>query len=114
MRVLGFSKRWQKLSNPEFSTFRFPRRDRDWKVGEIVQIVYKPRSKEHEVLQVAIIIGKEPKQLADITREEAIADGFNSRTELRQWMTKTYGRTDRIASNEPMNKLTLIGLSTAP
>lgn len=45
MRILGFSKHWAKLDNPEFTTFRFPRKDKDWQIGETVKIVIKPRSK---------------------------------------------------------------------
>ena len=64
MRVLGFSKKWTKLNNPIiFTTFRFPRKDRDWEAEEIVQVVYKPRSKDREVLGIARIIRKEKKDL---------------------------------------------------
>jgi len=51
MRILGVSKKWDKLKNEMlFTTFRFPRKDRDWAVEEVVQLVYKPRSKEREIL----------------------------------------------------------------
>jgi len=30
MRILGFSKKWDKLKDPEFTTFRFERKDKDW------------------------------------------------------------------------------------
>jgi len=116
MRILGFSKRWRKLSDPEFTTFRFPRKDKDWRIGEQVQIVYKPRSKERELLGVAEItnlysIRIFPEPIPDpicpigaITEREAIADGFASLKAMQLWMWDRYKR--RVV-NEPMNKLTL-------
>ena len=59
MRILGFSRKWDKLKNDTFTTFRFERRDADWTVGEVVQVVYKPRTKGREILGVATIIGKD-------------------------------------------------------
>ena len=97
MRILGFSKKWDKLNKQwferdrhTFTTFRFPRRDKDWEIEELVQIVYKPRSKEREPLGIARIIRKQEKDLrkkyygfgdickdADvITPSEAYEDGF--------------------------------------
>ena len=71
MRILGFSKKYGKLSKPwyardihTFTTFRYPRRDRDWEVEEIVQVVYKPRSKEREPLGIARIIRIQPKDMS--------------------------------------------------
>lgn len=120
MRILGFSKKeWinyltgsLKLGEDEFTTFRFPRRDRDWEVGELVQVIYKPRRKGGgEKLGVAEIIGKELKRWTEtiskgefISTNEALADGFLGIFPMYFWMEKTYG--DRIL-NEPMNKLTL-------
>lgn len=64
MRILGFSQKWHKLNNGIlFTTFRFPRKDKDWEIEEVVQIVYKPRSKQREPLGIARIIRKEPKDL---------------------------------------------------
>ena len=100
MRVLGFSKKWDKLSGIEFTTFRFPRKDRDWSVGEEVQIVFKPRSKEREQLGTARIISKEFRYPLAITEEEAIKDGFNNALEMWVWLKKPKNDT-------PMNKLTL-------
>jgi hypothetical protein len=121
MRILGFQKRWDKLRKSwEFITFRYPRRDKDWEVGEVVKVVVKPRSKNKEVLGVAKIIGKEaramplPNEQFDyyacpplVTEQEAIADGFKSRDDMCEWLTQTYGHDDRWVFNEPMNKLTL-------
>jgi len=71
MRILGFSKKWDKLNKQwfardlhTFTTFRYPRRDRDWEVEEVVQVVYKPRSKEREPLGIARIIRKQPKDMS--------------------------------------------------
>lgn len=101
MRILGFSKKWGKLNKQwfepnlqTFTTFRFPRKDRDWDIEEQVQVVYKPRSKDRESLGIARIIRKQekdvkknwsyyprpssPNTLDMITPEEAKEDGFTS------------------------------------
>lgn len=111
MRILGFSEMWPKLLQGEFTTFRFPRKDKDWYVGEEVQIVYKPRSKEREMLGVAVVIGRARRQMLypvavlNVYLEEAIADGFNNSEEMEHWLIKTYG--EKRLTAEPMNKLTL-------
>ena len=102
MRILSFSKRWQKLSNPVFTTFRFPRRDEDWQVGEMVQVYYKNRTPQRERLGEAKIINKELRKIATVTEQEAIADGFANLFEMNTWFRKT----QRIFE-EPINKLTL-------
>ncbi|KKN74755.1 hypothetical protein LCGC14_0387970 [marine sediment metagenome] len=100
MRILGFSKKWPKLNDIEFTTFRFTRKDRDWLAGENVQIVYKPRSKEREILGVARIKEKEFLKVWDITEYEAVVDGFNNALEMWQWLGKPKGY-------KRINKLTL-------
>ena len=109
MRILGFSKRWQKLSNIEFTTFRFPRKDRDWEAGEKVQIVFKPRSKEREEWGIARINDKEFMRVRDITEYEAVWDGFNSAFDMWLWLKRTYGQ--EIGMNSELNKLTLRWIS---
>lgn len=110
MRILGFSKRWQKLSNSEFTTFRFARRDRDWQVGEVVRVVFRPRSKHSEVLGIAKVVAKEPRDVngdklifPPVTEAEAQADGFPNTKDMKAWIEKVHGR-ERLLS-EPMNKL---------
>jgi len=115
MRILGFSKKWQKLSNLEFTTFRFTRRGRDWEVGELVQVVFTPRSKGGgERLGMAEIIDKQPRNVAPdwgspdtamVSNDEAIADGFMNWGDMFDWLCKTHDM-HRLAT-EPMNKLTL-------
>lgn len=122
MRILGFSKKWPKLQLAEFTTFRFRRRDRDWEVGELVQIVYKPRRKGGgEFLGIAQVLSSETrwvlnaeddelKYYADyfevkaVTEEEAIADGFKDRADMVAWIGKAHRLRNVL---EPMNKLTL-------
>ena len=115
MRILGFSKKWAKLGHKEFSTFRFPRRDRDWEIGEQVQIVIKPRHKDRQILGIAEIINKElrspdaefpRRDYLTISDEEARIDGFEDYEDMWHWILSTYGAGDRLMS-EPMNKLTL-------
>ena len=125
MRILGFSRKWGKLRNNTFTTFRFSRRDRDWQVAEVVQVVYKPRSKEREILGTAQIITKEPRymfrlggKLAEpkVTNAEANEDGFSDGIDrygnrksgyyfMWEWLFDTYGGQRLI--DEPMNKLLL-------
>ena len=98
MRIIGFSKKWGKLDKKwyepnllTFTTFRYPRKDRDWEIEEVVQVVFKPRSKEREVLGIARIIRIEVKDFGEkshniqkdtpgsfITFEEATEDGFTT------------------------------------
>jgi len=103
MRILGYSRKWDKLQKPIHTTFRYPRRDRDWAIGERVQIVYKPRSKDREVLQIATIIKKESKQLSDITHNEAVEDGFINLYAMFEFL----GKNRSSDFHRPINKLTL-------
>ena len=116
MRILGFQKMdWRnkvnstdKLCNPEFTTFRLTRKDRDWGLGEVVQVVFKPRSKERKVLGEAVIIKVDPKEHFGlyenrITDVEARADGFNKGYELESFLFYRPGDRDR----KTANKLTL-------
>ena len=111
MRILGYSKRWDKLQKPVHTTFRFPRKDKDWFDGEIVQEVYKPRSKEREILQIATIIRKESKFLADITHEEAVEDGFINLYAMFEWLGMAHKGGDMF---RPINKLTLKAFPCTP
>ena len=111
MRILGVTEKWGKLKNPSWPTFRLPRRDTDWWVGEVVQVVYKPRSKKREVLGVAKIVEKTPKHFWGpsvrgniIHVNEAIEDGFKNLQEMQAWFLKTHGSRVR---QEPLNKLTV-------
>ena len=131
MRELGFSKMWDKLNNEIlFTTFRFPRKDKDWQIEEGVKIVYKPRSKEREVLGIARIIRKQPKDLNKrwsyyasfsqpntpdmITPSEADEDGFTGMhgggdtEKMRRFFIDTYGYSK---CKEPINRLTLYWVS---
>jgi len=125
MRVMGFSKKWDKLNQPEFTTFRFPRKDKDWQIGEQVQVVYKPRSKDREVLGIAEIKNSEPrspvklapiKGLPPISDTEAEIDGFKGKNNrygvwvspyfiMWEWLWEVYGV--RRLMSEHLNKLTL-------
>ena len=120
MRIVGFCEKWDKLQQDEFTTFRFTRKDKDWQVGEIVKVVYNPRSKSNDTLGIAEIISKEPRDMlrlrgeeiaAKITDEEVRVDGFDSIGTkpayyvMWEWLFDTYGY-ERLAK-EPMNKLTL-------
>lgn len=125
MRILGFSKKWNKLQEPVFTTFRFKRKGKDWQLGEVVKVVYHPRNKDHQLLGTAQIIGKEPRAMAwlsdrtgriPITNEEAVLDGFEDTTrdlayfEMWKFLYDNYG-FERLCS-EPMNKITLRWVSS--
>ena len=120
MRILGFSKKWDKLEQDEFTTFRFPRRDKDWYIGEKVQVKIKPRQKGGGVfVGIALIIDKRLRRIdrfrgvatipymGFLTEEEVVRDGFQNAKDMLDWLQKSYGNDDRWVFSEPMNKLTL-------
>lgn len=111
MRILGVSASWPKLKQKRWTTFRLRRRDKDWHEGEVVQIVYRPRSKQREVLGIAKIVSKELRHFWGMLKEgepianyEAVEDGFGDVRAMWLWMKKAH--RDRIYT-EPVNKLTL-------
>jgi len=114
MRILGYSEKWPKLDKPIHTTFRFPRKDKDWEVGEIVQEVYRHRSKAREVLGTAVILNKEKRYMAfwneklgypHPTEREVKDDGFSDILSMWHWLGKAHGFHRLV--QEPMNKLTL-------
>jgi len=121
MRILGFAGKWPKLDQHEFTTFRIPREDKEWHEGEVVQAVFKPRSKNREILGTARIVSVGPRTLSSldtsyygpvVTEEEAMQDGFDSLKEMRIWLLYTCdrlkpARSFAIYGLEPINKLTL-------
>lgn len=118
MRILPVSQEWPKLhlelpteARPWWTTFRLRRQDKDWELGEVVQVVLHPRSKQRKILGIAKIINKEPRYLCPLSYQEntlslaeAIEDGFQNLPEMKLWMIKAHGH--RIEA-EPLNKLTL-------
>jgi len=112
MRILGVSKKWDKLKESDWTTFRFARKDKDWHVGEVVQVVYKPRSKDREILGIAKIAKKGQRHfgIANVydsrymALPEVQADGFKTYGDMSLWFREQYGA--RIFS-EPINRLTL-------
>jgi len=111
MRILSFTEKWQKLDDDVFTTFRYPRADKDWYVGEEVQVWFKQRSPLREKIGIAVIIGKERRALNEYHRgcvplttdKEAQDDGFENRIGMKLFMIKRYG-LDYISL---FNKLTL-------
>lgn len=55
MRIISFSRMWDKLQDDEFTTFRFPRKDKDWYKNEKVQVYYKNRSPHRQSLVKPIV-----------------------------------------------------------
>jgi hypothetical protein len=112
MRIISFTKHWDKLKNLTFSTYRYPY----WQEGWDVQVFYKNRNpKERQKLGEAKIIKVETVELDPtytyrlekpvrfITKQEAIEDGFDSITDMLKWLRKLYG-LDFISK---MDKITL-------
>ncbi len=101
MRILSFCKKWDKLNKDEFTTFRYPRADKNWYVGEMVQVFYKNRSPNREYLFNAQIIDIQTRELDPhfakrqqiplLTDKEANEDGFPSRIDMAEYMAKQYG-----------------------
>ena len=109
MRIMGFAVKWPKLRRPIFTTFRLPRKDKDWYIGERVQIVYHPRSKDREILGEAVIVNVEarsfnPAMAPKITNDEAIADGFDNTNAMWVWLEKAHGH---FYASTVFNKITL-------
>ena len=109
MRIIGFSTKWAKLSKPitkPFTTFRFPWSNGfEFQIGDKVQLVFKPRSKDREVLGIAEIVGKEERYFLDITNLEAIEDGFENWLEMSGWLQTQYSWATLV--DKPMIKYTL-------
>lgn len=104
MREMSFSQLWPKLAQDKFTTFRLPRRDKDWEVGEQVRIMFKGRTKMRSILGSAKIIGKAPRavplafrwvdlnnvrqtEVPPVTVAEARQDGFGSVKDMAIWVT---------------------------
>ena len=109
MRIMGFSVMWAKLNQPEFTTFRFPRKDTDWHIGERVQVVYRPRTKGRKPLFIADIANVETKAFDPafapmITNDEAKDDGFDGVVVMLAWLLKTHGH---FSASQILNKITL-------
>jgi hypothetical protein len=118
---------WTKLAKPEFTTFRFRRRDLDYQVGERLSIYYRPRRKgggvelgDAEVKKIEprwVIDPLEESILVDMVRDteydetpivsdnEARLDGFSDRSDMIRFMRRSYPGSRRFV--EPMNRLTL-------
>ena len=103
MRILGFSKKWDKLNHDTFTTFRYPRKDTDrgfdWHEAETLKIVFQPRH-QNEYLVIAMIMSKDMKRVYQITHEEAVADGFANYAEMMAFLKAG-------EPNIKINKLTL-------
>ena len=82
MRILSFSQKWDKLKQSVFTTFRYPRADKDWFVGEHVQVYHKNRSPNREKLGIAEIVNITSRHLDTLTHDEAVRDGFKSTIEM--------------------------------
>ena len=122
MRILGFSKvDWRnyitgqdsKMLQPEFTTWRWPRKDKDWGIGEVVSAVVRPRSPHRLILGEAVIVTIEGKDKYAITDDEARADGFDYGWKLTSYLDRErYARKIDYATN--VHKITLRWLSWLP
>jgi hypothetical protein len=112
VRILSFQRiNWanhvkhlsSKLQAVEFTTWRWPRKDKDWHIGEEVTIVIRSRQKDRVVLGTAVIVNVEMKDPhIGITRDDARADGFHNEHDLA--MHLIYGRPPGATI---VNKITL-------
>ena len=124
MRILSFSERWRKLNNPIlFTTFRYPRRDRDWEPEEVVQVYFKARSPAREKLGTARIIRIETKDMSKrwspfatnrspntedmVTPVEAAEDGFYGEYSASGNVEKMRQFIRQPHRSDILNKLTL-------
>lgn len=93
MRIISFQQNWldhvtnkPKLSEPEFTTYRFPRKDRGWSAGEIVKVVYRTRSKDRVELGEAKIVALQA--TPSISDFDAQRDGFENREAMFAFLWK--------------------------
>jgi len=114
MRIIGFSRMdWQdfihqcpKLTKPEFSTFRWQRKDTPYYQNETVQVVLKPRTKTRLILGTAQIKEVEVRKLWHINQDEAREDGFARAWELMSYLAGEKRRR-QLPPNHPLNRLIL-------
>lgn len=115
MRIMGFSKvDWRnyitgqdsKMLQPEFTTWRWPRKDKDWQEGERIQVVVRPRFPHRLILGEATIIEVESKADYLITDNDARADGFPGRHDLAMYLMRERHSRGISFTTEP-NKITL-------
>lgn len=101
---------WNKLAARRFTTFRFPRKDKDWEVGETVQVFFKNRSPDRYELGIAKIVRKESVRIdgrdRTLSEAEAKADGFESRREMTDFIREAH-KIKGMKDIGYMNKLTL-------
>lgn len=125
MRILGFCKDWDKLKQPEFTTFRFEHRGKPHVIGEQFQIKIKPRSKGGGIFKgIAKLRMKEPRAMAKygdltgcqlVTNDEALVDGFEDKWDKHAFKRAYFGMWEFLwdcygwerLHKEPMNKMTL-------
>ncbi len=121
MRILGFSKvDWRnyethqdsKMLQPEFTTWRWPRKDRDWAVGEVVSVVVRTRSPHRLILGEAEISANESVDIYRITDIDARTDGFPKAGDLQHYLMME--RITRGLGLVIPNRLTLRWLSWFP
>lgn len=109
MRIISFSKKWDKLNQPVFTTFGLPRKDaalgRDWHENEKVQVYYHNRCKDREFMGYAVIKELEKTIVGIIDDEQAIEDGFANWHEMYDWLCKAHGGV--VTLNTIINKLTI-------
>jgi hypothetical protein len=81
--LLGFTVLREKLlDGTKTQTIRFPRK-RPFKVGDNLQVYWKPRTKQCEKLFDAKVTKIETKALGDVDEQDAIKDGFNCLLDFR-------------------------------
>ncbi len=92
MRILSFQQNWinhvtgkPKLLEPEFTTYRFTRKDRPWTAGEFVRIVYRTRSKDRVELGHAVIRAVQTNP--NISEFDAQQDGFECREDMMNFLS---------------------------
>lgn len=109
MRIISFTEMWPKLQASQFTTWRFPRRDRDYITGEQLQAWYRQRSPKRQFLFNVEVVSKWSKWLIDanglhIRPDEALVDGFDSPEQMFEFLKKAHGKR---VYNEPINVLLL-------
>jgi len=90
MPAISFSVfKGKLLSGEKCQTIRKPRK-RPLKVGDVLHVFWKMRTKECEKLGVTKIVKIEHKSIYEMTKEDALKDGFQNRGELIDWVIGHY------------------------
>ena len=97
MPAISFSAfKGKLLSGEKCQTIRRPRK-RPLKVGDVLHVFWRMRTKKCEKLGTTRIVRIERKRLAFLTDDDVRKDGFLDKKSLIAWFLEKYGSYSKIA-----------------